>query len=218
MTDNNAQMSPERIHKANFINTHLPLMYVYGCSFAKYFIKKGIKKLSVYCDNMDFGWGRYVLLDIALNPEIVIDLMIGNMDFYGMYPYQNLYQPSFFANTINLLTPESNVLVLSSDNAAVELIKTKTEKIHNFIDFWFDCLFGVIMGNRFAEIHEMNPFLPVVIYPVPHFPNNKEQYSDIEKQIEYGKNFDTTILPKISSGGGVLSRRSIKNSDMMLMI
>jgi [citrate (pro-3S)-lyase] ligase len=152
---------------------------------------------------MDFTWGRYVLLDLVLNPEIVVDLTIGNMEFTGICPYENLYIPAFYAENINHLTSDSNVLILSSDNAAVELLKTKTEKIHNFMDLWSDSVFNTIIGNYFTRIQEKNPFLPIVIFPFPHFPRNKAQYSEMEKQII--NKYSDTKLPNMTSWGGTVS-------------
>ncbi|MDR0904336.1 MAG: hypothetical protein LBM59_06850 [Ruminococcus sp.] len=212
-------MKPGRLQRYNKLCERIPLLYVYGCSFADYFIKKGIKKLSIYCDHDDFIWAKFVHLELALNPAIEIELTISDIDFNTAYPGQNIYNTEFSADNINFLTPDSNVLVLSSGFSAAVTIIEKTSNIHNFINFWDDCLFNIIMGKHFAEIHEKNPFLPIVLYIDPHFPCNKEQYTDMEIFVSsyYPKLFNDVILEEFSLGGGgvnLQSRGKMRNTIM----
>ncbi|MDR2787681.1 MAG: hypothetical protein LBD06_04850, partial [Candidatus Accumulibacter sp.] len=164
----------------------MPLMYASGYSCSQYFVDRGIKSLSVYCEEIDYGFGRQICFDLSLSLDVDVKFWLSDAvhkNSPDVIKQDLTGSPNFNPVHIDELKASDNVLILCSEriNDMLAKIRSKTEHLYHIADIWTDMWWRSMMVGRFQEIRNLFPFLPIVIFPNPRYPTNKEAYSDIEK-------------------------------------
>ena len=192
----------------NLLANRMPLIYSSKYSCSQYFKDRGIKNISVYCEEADYGFAQPICFDLSLSFDVDVKFWLSDAvyTFRTAFPNQNLTaSPYFNPGHIDKLTADDNVLILCSEltNETISKIRSKTQKVFHIADIWPDLWWRAIMARRFQEIRNLFPFLPIVLFTEPIYPKNKNAYSDVEKFMSENQpgHYEKSILPRLKQTG-----------------